>query len=845
MSQNFSWQTDEDSHWDDPIPGLPPGPRRKRHWQWLLVFAAAALLISTVIYARLQQQIQAATNQAEQDVLAAHQLSQHAAASNDLDLFRSNLSRRDPNWADVQRELITEGLFLDRSAFGLRWWGETGITLTDAAATPTLPITITLTPDLLSAEIVYEQEYLLTGSATPSETIRLQQTAVYRRGGGRWLRADPLDDFWGETEELEQPYLTMLFNQRDQVIATRLAQDLNQQLQVMCETFPDLNCSDDFHLRLLLTRNPERFFTLQDRESVITTEDQLSLPSPTLVGLPVDEAGYQIILKGYAVPLVSLAITRLTGYECCEHGLFFRAFLEKELSVLGLQPWSLTTEQYTQLTLTELPNAVTSYWNLERFDYDGYENLYYFYSLVDFLNHKYPETGLPLWQQGMGGAFTYWGWLGWVLGTVKSQAIFNTEWMQFIQRQAVLADPSIPLPTGQLQLACNTENGPFDVYRYDPRMDEWDIMILETGESRRIINVFQAIPGGYIAEQIVNDQRMIVMLRGGVSAVIASDLISDVIYTTAYPYLRLLSGKTPDNFFHFQSYNNRDGEEPQNWLVNLDDCADGNCQPQLIAGIPIWSPDGQFMLLYDDFYNEVEGNINIHLGDRNAQIISTAGLGQYPFWLDNSHYAYFSYDVGDFEESVLTTDLYIGHINGDPPQAIFTHADLLNLIPQITDLNHAIMISGNARPGEYQEVSILVIPWNDSVSDYWVYVITLQGDEGWQGIEASYVTWSGSSPVIPSYSPDGRFQLFSNAYSSQTGPVVTIRDLTDGTEQVIRAVVTDSFFSSFPEWTEDGRWFIYVSNDEIIFVNPYEKAEWRVPHALNQCNQMYYAPGEE
>ncbi|MBK9052119.1 MAG: hypothetical protein IPL78_14785 [Chloroflexi bacterium] len=191
MSQNFSWQTDEDSHWDEPLPGPPTGPRQRGGWQWLLVIAAAALLISTVIYARLQQQVKEATTQAEQDVLAAHQLSQHAAASNDLDLFRSNLSRRDPNWADAQRELISEGLFLDRSAFGLRWWGETGITLTDAAATPTLPITITLAPDLLSAEIVYEQEYLLTGSATTSETIRLQQTAVYRRGGGRWLRADP------------------------------------------------------------------------------------------------------------------------------------------------------------------------------------------------------------------------------------------------------------------------------------------------------------------------------------------------------------------------------------------------------------------------------------------------------------------------------------------------------------------------------------------------------------------------------------------------------------------------------------------------------------------------------
>ena len=175
MSQNFSWQTDEDRGWDDPSLQPPPRPRRKLPWTWLLVLSAAAFLITAVIYARIQEQVKETTARAEQDVLAAHQLSQNAAASQDVDLFRTNLSRRDASWAETQRELVAQGLFMDRTAFGLRWWGQAQISLTDAAATPTLPITITLAPDLLSAEVVYEQEYLLSGSATTSETVRLQQ----------------------------------------------------------------------------------------------------------------------------------------------------------------------------------------------------------------------------------------------------------------------------------------------------------------------------------------------------------------------------------------------------------------------------------------------------------------------------------------------------------------------------------------------------------------------------------------------------------------------------------------------------------------------------------------------
>ena len=851
MSQNFSWQTDEDRGWDDPSLQPPPRPRRKLPWTWLLVLSAAAFLITAVIYARIQEQVKETTARAEQDVLAAHQLSQNAAARQDVDLFRTNLSRRDASWAETQRELVAQGLFMDRTAFGLRWWGQAQISLTDAAATPTLPITITLAPDLLSAEVVYEQEYLLSGSATTSETVRLQQTAIYRRGGGRWLRADPLDEFWGETVEIKKELLTVRYNQRDEVIATRLAQDLNEQLLTMCQTFPSLNCTDDSHLTLLLTRNPTYFFTILDLEEIISTENILRLPSPTLVGLPLDETGYQAIMRGYATPLISLAVARFLGYECCHHAFFFRAFLEKELSILGLQPWPLTPEQYAQLIPTELLDNTTLTWSRSRFNNSDYVNVAYLYTLVDYLAHEYPETDLALWQRWMHSRFTFWEWLESVLGVIKSREMFNTEWMQFIQQQRSVAAATSPsLPTGQLHLACNNNIGAFNVYTYQPQTDEWGITLLDTREtptfdSSDALNFFQAIPGGYIMDQLIGPERALVLFRNGLLSIVAQAPLNEVLYTAPYPYLQLLGGKAPENYFYFQSYSRDGSERPHHWLVNLDECT-GTCQPQEIAGMPIWSPDRQFMLLFDDyFYEDEDGTINIRLADRTGQIINEVSLGQMPFWIDNTHFGYFQYQTVDGEFTGMT-DLYIGEMAyGSGPQPLLTHEQLLVLLPQDAG-NDYYMIWAAARPGDSHNLSLVVLPNGGDTERY--FVLDLLWDENWQALTSVEVIWDKTIMALPSYSPDGLFELFidlgGGALESQLE--LTLLNRETGVMQTTPVTVGENYYLNiFPIWSEDGQWLINVSDAEVLLVNPYTGQEWRTPHALGMCNQIFYTPAVE
>ncbi len=366
----------------------------------------------------------------------------------------------------------------------------------------------------------------------------------------------------------------------------------------MCETFPDLNCTDDFHLRLLLTRNPKRFFTLQDLETIITTENQLSLPSPTLVGLPLDEAGYQIILKGYAVPLVSLAITRLTGYECCEHGLFFQAFLEKELSQLTLRPWPLTVNVYPRLTFANLAATTSALWTRNRLHDLVTDDQPYLYALVDFLAEKYrPDISLVRWQVEIARSPSYWGWLERGLGTTQDRALFNTQWMGFIYRQAQQALPAAPLPAGTVQMSCSTDTGLMILYQYQPQSDMWEANSPPS-------NLLQSVAGGYVYEE-TSGRGALIFVRDNTPIVITTTATVNSYYTGAYPFLTLLNSAVPENQFHFMSFNNlaSDGAS-QNWLVDLNECTSGVCNPRPIPGLPIWSPDQQHILFYNDFFTE-------------------------------------------------------------------------------------------------------------------------------------------------------------------------------------------------------------------------------------------------
>ena len=816
MGSNFSWQTEDDDSWHE-LPTQPrPHPPRRRVWLWVVLLLAAAILTPLIIYNRLQKQVETATAQARDDVIAAHTLSQHAAANQDTDLFRSNLSRHDPTWADVQRELVSRGLYLDRSAFGLVWWAESALN----QANPMQPISLTLSPDLLTAHITYEQEYRLTDPLSPetpsNQTIRLQHTDVYRRGQDRWLRADPLDDFWGALEEVEHTYLTVQYNARDAAIATRLAEDLNGQLTTVCQTFPAVNC-DDLHLTLLLSRNPDYFFTLLDLEEILTTEDILRLPAPTLVGVPLEDVGYQFLLRGYAVPLVSLAITRLTGYECCHHSVFFRAFLDKELSRLNLTPWPLTAESYAQLSVADLPGLVITEWDRESIMYDE-ATRFYLYSLVDFLTEATrPQLDITYWQSSLRPGMSYWSWIEPRLVTATSTGLFNTRWLNYIeqQRQAI-PPPPIRLPEGELRLSCMD-----GTIHYQPASNSWS-------ESNQTSAIIRTIPGGYLAQAVAyqGDARSLLMVQNNHTTVITSTNQAEIVYgpsffTQPYPWL------------HFTTINlTAPDTRPQDWLVNLDSCKEGECDLRPLRGTPIFSPDGQNMLVLVDGLGT--GSLDdIYLTTPTAPTMRQVGRGYGWFWLDNEHFAFFY----DFTNRI---EMYIGQTDGSTPRHVFTNSDLSRFFPeaQADSPYHINWIS--PRPQAPHE-TLLWMTYTGSSSYELVFHLTW--DDTWQTIVDTKLVWEGDW-AVPSFSPDGRFYLFDQPTQLPNRALI-LRDVASGAEQLYEWSEIGIMSVSTPFWLDDGRWLVYISDTELTLIAPHENYARRIPHAFFNCNYAIHLPAPE
>lgn len=831
MSDQFSWRTDEDEDWDDAPLHASSKIKKRRPWLWLLAVTAAALTITLTLYLRLQEQVEAATTTAAAELLAAHQLIQQAAANNDLDLFRSNLSRRDPAWADAQRALISTGLYLDRSAFGLRWWGETPLNLSAAATTPTLPITITLSPDLLSAELVYEEAYLLEGSDTTSQTIRLQHTAVYRRGSGRWLRADPQPEFWGILRTIERDYLTITYSRRDEAIVYKLANDLDAQLSRMCATLSVLNC-DNLQLKLRLTRDPASFFSLVQLEDVIAPEEgEIILPAPTLVGLPMDEVGYQQLMKGYTAQLVAAAITQLLAYECCHHGFFYHAFMDRLLSDLELWPTPPLPDTIDE-NLNEIMNyGMPSLWGHESLDYSDTAALPYLYSLADFLiaSAQPPITAVDLLNR-LRPDTTFQAWLNQVTTEPGTNlALVTLRWASHITESInPVTHLPLPLPSGSIQLSCNTIDNFAHIIRYDLATQHWT-------EELQFNEFFSPAHNGYVSvagEASLQRRLLYVDTANLQTAVITTTTTSHQSFQPNYFYASQLYGSPPPGYFYFAvSENNSAPPLVSHWLADLTSCETGQCDLQRLSGVPIWSPDSQYMILYEDAGEGL--NDHLFIADGTGGNLTAVGQGYLPFWLDNDHYGYFIRDENDMFSHILT-----GQVDRALPEVVLIDPELHNYLNP-GDLVNFYLAWAMPRPQTSpHRLALLAYSRLNTNNIGQFYLLEMQWDENWQTVADVQIIRQSENSLFPFYSPDGHYLVLLE--DTAQGSHLTLIDQ----ETLVEQSYTVADFFNFPNWSRDGQWLIQMTSTEVILIAPDYQIEKRIPFTQTFCSYYYYVPGE-
>lgn len=301
MADEFEWQTDVDSGWEPPLPesvrpGRPPSPRRGP----IVAVIVACLLLAVVLgtYQTLRGRVDQATNTAETGLLLAHELLVNGALSGDRDLVMSLVAERPALWHDLVADLVSRRLFFSRRPLGLE-------VVRDSSYQPVGENDIRLSPELDAAEIIDRRPYVVAGRDM-TETVELEHVFFYERRDDQWQLSPPADEgaFWGNWVTDQRANITLTYPGRDEEVAIKLSDYLDAFLPALCAS-EGMTCPVDFHLELKLERDPTSIRRLREgvfaiRASSAATGDRLVLPAPTLVGKPVDEAGYEALRRGYA-----------------------------------------------------------------------------------------------------------------------------------------------------------------------------------------------------------------------------------------------------------------------------------------------------------------------------------------------------------------------------------------------------------------------------------------------------------------------------------------------------------------------------------------------------------------
>jgi hypothetical protein len=804
MSNEFDWKTEEESGWEEEIATQALRPSPSFPWKPLGLFLLIALLLAAGVRWQINRQVSAVTANVESNVRAAHLFLHRVAGQQDVDLLKSLLSGRDVAWVQAQKTLVAEGWFSSPPLLG---WTAVPLTASD-------PLTVTLSSDLFSAEVQSEQSYQLLNLQGITETVTLRQTAVYRQGKTRWLYAPPDDEFWGETAAYMGDHIIVRYPARDEKIATRLAKDLDELVATIClEITP---CQSRGHVQI-------RFQTAAS--SLI---QPANLPTPSLVGLPVDEASYQALFRAYGAQVARELITYQVGYECCRWQLLYESLLARQLHQLGLRPWPLTQAAYDQLILSPLMGGITRLL-INRPSFSTIDQLQ-LYAFVEFLESVVaPGVTLADMQRNLGQSRGVTNWVNQYAATQFAHNEVDQAFFYHIIQHTTAANiepPTIPLP-GVIQMICNVGpfNGRVSLHKYDPETKNWRELFME-----------EMTPFWAYAQPVVSDPQLAFMVES------LSEEPGEITYTL------LEDGQVIASFVLDEGMNNFYlwGADPHGrylllgrWgientpaefrLLDVAACRQGDCLPQP-AGLITWSPDGRQTLLTlseDVERDDLSASPPLWLGDATGQNNKVVGVGERPFWINDTTYGYLRADEGGRQVWVTAV------VGEDSPRRLFAADELLAAIPEIDRPESLFISTPLAVPNQPDRLYVQASSSSGSMPINYFFAITLTPD-GF-AMQDVMLLFQSNSTSWGHLSPDGRWLVIYDI-SSMEGTAVTLRHLGTGVEQQLPFSQTPGGLS----WSQDGKWYIQTGDGYLIFGAPDYQYQQFAFHDHGACEQAYW-----
>lgn len=887
MSKHFQWQTEEDERaWQDQPPEPAKAAPIQRPWRILLLLFVALLLTGLLLYWRLNQRAEAAAAAVQTDVLAAHNLMRQAAAQRDADLFRTLLSGRDPAWTEAQVGLVEAGLLLNRAPMGLRLL--TNAPQNPARTPPDSQPLITIAPDLLSAVVHFTQPYALAVSSTTTQTVTLTHTALYRRGADRWLLSPPEPDARLDRLSSQAQHLTLIYPQRDQELARRLLRDLDHTLANLCQAVQGLICPFNLHVTLRLDDDPGLIGAMTPAVPVRVLDGtwQINLPAPYLVGLPVDEAGYQALARGYSAQLASAVITHLVAYTCCDHLPVYQALLDYQLSQLNLRSWPVTAAHY-QRVLDEQASleALAPYWDSTDPAVLAGEDGWLLYTAIDFLLHSPPSSPSPqlrapvreitpaLMQSALPLSQSLPAWLGLLLvdgADFSARTAFvdnldrNWRFFAYAQNLTSQAPPAIPLPAQDIHLLCtgwDLEEGTEKVvlHRYNPAQDTWTAERTSTG-----FTFMNPLPNddGVLLNAFVGE------FEGWQTHLWRNGQGTRVHFTTE---AALSLGQTDRQGRHFLSYQFDTALQrivPRR--IDLEACNVAGCQQHALAGLPFWSPSGAHTILVTDPWQQdaspdlllLDGRslaINLSapprlssllLGDSLGQPVAvegddtgfvnetrfSVGRGYAPFWIDDETYGYVRATTDTLP--IAEQEVVLATIRDNEPITAVTLNELL------------AAASLNEQPAQFVLRYVLVHPRHPHL--LFIVVLDTFAQQAYlfsfnrQTHAIALLLQAGYTPNHSlGFSPDGRWLTFTGLDSDALGPGVpspTLYLYDIARHEIRQFFFTNSlynFASIGYDWSADGQWLAFMLGDNMIaLVAPNADYQQRIQHNYGACTSL-------
>ena len=297
---DFDWLTEDEAEWSSEVVE-EKRPKKRPSWQFPLIMLAVLVLTVGGLYSILNRRADAAEEAVKADVRRTHELVLEAAEAGDVELFTTFLSGANARWLNAQREAVRRGRFDEASWLNYYLGDERPYRLDE----------ITLSPNLDEAVVIYTRWY--ENREQVSGAVPLQKTAIYRRGEDRWLLAPPRDEFWGDIESFRDGEITISYPKRDERHVLRLSDNILASIPGICNSLPSHDCPDGWQLRINLSYDPETIINPTTIDGPISALN-LTLPAPTLLGVPLDGAGYNLLYENYRQVLQRRLVTSLNRY---------------------------------------------------------------------------------------------------------------------------------------------------------------------------------------------------------------------------------------------------------------------------------------------------------------------------------------------------------------------------------------------------------------------------------------------------------------------------------------------------------------------------------------------------